>query len=624
MSGAALARDTRQVKVPYDTELAALGSTYADALAADLGELRAALCDLGGSPALFVGAGGSMVAAQLAARLHEETWRQPARACTPLGLLDAPTLLRRGAVLFSSSVKHPDARRVMQDFQRKRFAPTALLTHRLVSEVQNLAGGDCRVVTLPPLAQTDGFLATGSVLQIATLLLRAFDRIEGLPATLETGADPDGTRDEVLVLAPPQLLTVAADLEVRLVESGLASVQVADYRNFSHGRHTGFARRLACTTVIALLDGSSRDLGEATLAALPNSADVRRWDGGEAWPGALVRLLVRSMHLAGQRGRLLGMDPARPAVPAFGRRLYHLSLGPRVPGRAAGGIERKLLAAGVGDDPGGREAYERAARSWVEVVQDCRFGGVVLDYDGTVCWTRRRFELPEPVVQDALSSVLEAGGVLGFASGRGRSLHVDLRRWVPLRNRDRVVVGLYNGAVVLTLAQDLPDLRAPTPWSRSVAAALGTLPFADRVTVEERGAQVSVTGSDGLTHCEVLVDLVRHCLSRAGVAATIASSGHAVDIVRDTSTKVTVAERVEQLASAPALAIGDQGQLGGNDHALLARNAATLTVDRCSADPGSCWFVGSGEFVGPALLHRLLRDLRRRRGGLALTRFEVA
>ena len=41
-------------------------------------------------------------------------------------------------------------------------------------------------------------------------------------------------------------------------------------------------------------------------------------------------------------------------------------------------------------------------------------------------------------------------------------------------------------------------------------------------------------------------------------------------------------------------------------------------MDRCSADLESCWFVGSGEFVGPALLVRLLGNLRPRRDGLAL------
>lgn len=620
--GGVLARDTRQVKASYRSELAALDSTYTGALTTDLGALRGAFRELGAGPALFVGAGGSMVVAQLAARLHEVTWRQPARACTPLELLDAPTLLRRGAVLFSSSAKHPDARRVMQDFQRKRFATTVLVTHRLAPDVEDLAGADCRVVTLPPLAQPDGFLATGSVIQIATLLLRAFDRIEGLPAALNTGAEANEIRDEVLVLASPQLLAAAMDLEVRLVESGLACVQVVDYRNFSHGRHTGFARRLARTTVVGLFDGSSRHLAEATLATLPKSADIRRWDGGEAWPGALVQLLVRSMRLAGQRGDSLGVDVARPAVPDFGRRLYHLPLGRRVPGRAAGGIERKLLAAGIGDDSAARDVYAEAAMSWVEVVREGRFGGVVLDYDGTVCWTRRRFELPEAVVQEALRGVLDAGGVVGFASGRGRSLHADLRRWVPSQDHGRVVVGLYNGAVVLTLAEDLPDLRAPTPWSRSVAAALGSLPFNERIAVEERGAQVSVT-ANGLAHDHALVDLVQDCLSRSGVAATIACSAHALDIVRTTSTKVAVAERVEELADAPALAIGDQGQPGGNDHALLSRNAATLTVDRCSADPRACWFVGSGDLVGPALLHRVLRLLRRRRGGLALSKLEV-
>ena len=40
------------------------------------------------------------------------------------------------------------------------------------------------------------------------------------------------------------------------------------------------------------------------------------------------------------------------------------------------------------------------------------------------------------------------------------------------------------------------------------------------------------------------------------------------------------------------LAIGDQGDLGGNDFELLASSRWTLSVDRCSADPARCWWPG--------------------------------
>lgn len=618
------ARDTQQVKLPYRTELDALTGTYARARSVEIGPIRHALDMVGSGPALFIGSGGSMAVAELAAYLHEERCRQPGKACTSLEALDAPQLSRRGALLFSSSAKHPDAQRVFEDFRRRRFAPAVLATHRDAESVQGTAGLDTLVLSLPPLEQVDGFLATGSILQLATLLLRAHAPAAELPSSLpDAGPDEAPLRDEVLVLTPSSLRSVAVDLEVRLVESGLAAVQVSDYRNFAHGRHTGFARRSNRVTVIALSASDSEALATGTTATLPERCDVRRWHADGPWEEAVITLLHRSMRLAATAGDRVGLDVARPQVPTFGRRLYRLPLRRRVPGRPVGGIERKLLAAGCGNDDDARALYEQAALAWHEQVRQERFAGVVLDYDGTVCWTQRRFELPELAVQDRLRSILDTGAIVGFASGRGRSLHADLRRWVPPAQWERVIVGLYNGGVVLTLSDELPDLREPTAWSRAVAGALTAMPNAERLEVVERGAQVSVSPL-GVSEQSALVGMVSDRLTAAEVQASVATSGHSIDIVPPTSSKLAVVGCVAERAGGSTLAIGDQGQVGGNDHALLAEGPATLSVDRCSGDPGSCWFVGAGDRVGPALLETQLRSLRRRRGGLALTGLEVA
>lgn len=607
------------MKTSYRAELAALAATYAGALGADITEAKTAVSALGVGSALFVGSGGSMVLAELAARLHERVWRHPAQAVTALGLLDLPQLEQRGAMLFSSSAKHPDAQRVLTAFGRGRFTPTAVVTHRAAEQVQALAGADTRIVTLPLPARRDGFLATGSILQIATVLLRAYLPAAELPPVLE---DPDPVdsvlRDELLVLTAPSLAAVAADLEVRLAESGLAAVQVTDFRNFAHGRHTGFARRADRTTVIALSDTGSAGLAAATVDALPETTDLRLWHVGGPWEQAVVSLLNRSMHLAETCGERAGVDIARPGVPAFGRRLYHLPLQRRVPHQAAGGVERKLLAAASGDRAEARAVYIDAAEEWSAELRRQRFDGLVLDYDGTVCWTRRRWELPDERLRRMLQSLLDEGLVVGFASGRGRSLHSALRQWVAPACWGRVFLGLYNGAVLLSLCQELSDLRAPTSWSTSVVGALSGDPSPWDLAFEERGPQVSVTIVDGPAAHRRLATAIQASLESAQIDATVTTSGHSIDIVQAGTGKRAVAEAVEHFAGGPALAIGDQGQLGGNDHALLHASQWTLTVDRCSAETDRCWFAGGGQDVGPDLLLRYLRALRHRRDGFAV------
>lgn len=611
------------MKQPYRTELDALAATYARARSADVDDLRRALQLVGGGPALFIGSGGSMAVAGLAASLHERSCRQPAQACTPLEALAAPQLSRRGALLFSSSAKHPDARRVLEDFRRRRFAPAVLVTHRDADDIAETAGLDTMVVSLPQLEQPDGFLATGSILQLATLLLRVHAPDIQLPPSLPKPSTEElPLRDEVLVLHSPALRSAAIDLEVRLVESGLAAVQVSDYRNFAHGRHTGFARRSDRVTVIALSDHESDALAEGTTAVLPSRSDVRRWHVDGPSELAVISLLHRSMRLVGTAGERVGIDVARPRVPTFGRQLYRLPLSRRIPARPVGGIERKLLAAGGGDGAELRSVYQQAAATWREELGRERFAGVVLDYDGTVCWTQRRFDLPEPGMREKLRAILDAGAVLGFASGRGRSLHADLRRWVPQELWDRVVLGLYNGGVVLTLAAELPDLREPTAWSTAAADAIRATPSSSGLEVVERGAQVSVSAL-GVSDQATLAALVCDRLAAADVPANVAVSGHSIDVIPATNTKLAVVEGVEERAGGTALRIGDQGQLGGNDHVLLAGGVGTLSVDRCSADLRACWFLGTGDRVGPALVERHLAALRPRRGGLAFTGMEI-
>jgi hydroxymethylpyrimidine pyrophosphatase-like HAD family hydrolase len=88
---------------------------------------------------------------------------------------------------------------------------------------------------------------------------------------------------------------------------------------------------------------------------------------------------------------------------------------------------------------------------------------LVLDYDGTVCTTENRFDAPDKAIVELLLSAVERGVCLGFASGRGSSLHRELRNVIPEHLWSRVYAGMYNGALVIPLNGDIPDSRAPNP-----------------------------------------------------------------------------------------------------------------------------------------------------------------
>jgi hydroxymethylpyrimidine pyrophosphatase-like HAD family hydrolase len=615
------------VKPPYSDELAALRATYDGALAADVSEIRALVLKVGSAPAAFVGTGGTMPVAFLAAQLHERVCRQPGAAMTALQFLDAPVLTRRGAVVISSSLKHPDARVVLSRLKTGRWRPAGVLTHRSDAFVEALAGPDTRTATVPSPAAGDGFLATNSVLQFSTLLVRAYLG-EVLPAalTIDQVSRDAPLRTEVLLLSSPDVWPAAADLEVRLSEAGLAAVQIVDFRNFAHGRHTGFHRRREHVSVIAMCGQSLRELAESTLAALPPDQDVQLLTSPLSRGADVIDLLGQSMHLAAVIAAQQGVDIARPRVPNYGRRLYRLPLQKRLPAPPDGAVERKLLALGVGPmAPTLRDSYTTSARAWKRQIAAVRFAGLVLDYDGTVCWTKHRFSIPEAATRDALKELLAAGTLLGFATGRGQSLYHELRQWLPNKHWRQVFLGLYNGGVRLGLDEELPELRQPSAWSRAVARALHASVLGGLIEVEQRTAQVNVSLLPNSFAPEgQLAALVQQALDTAGkLEARVFSSGHSTDVIPAHSSKATVVEEAKKRCGGEVLAIGDQGHPAGNDFELLACQPWTLSVDRCSADPTRCWYVGTGRQHGPALLQRYLSKLESTSGGLRMRRLEL-
>src|SRR5207244_3270959 len=76
-------------------------------------------------------------------------------------------------------------------------------------------------------------------------------------------------RPTVIVLYGPETYPAAVDLESKFTEAALGSTQLADYRNFAHGRHHWLAKRGTDTGVLAIVTDGDRELAESTLTLLP-------------------------------------------------------------------------------------------------------------------------------------------------------------------------------------------------------------------------------------------------------------------------------------------------------------------------------------------------------------------
>ncbi len=614
------ARRVRTRPASYEAQLQLLDATYSQTRDADLTELKQALRGMWRRQGIYVGSGGALAVAQLAADIHEAQTRMLARAATPLDLIAPAPLYDTGVMLFTASGRHPDAAATVEAARRSGTRPISVVTHRRREELPpTLAASlDVDVVTLPSVVEREGFLATNSVLAMATALVAAsgYKTPSRLPHIDGNGSRP--LRENTLILDASGLSIVGTDLETRLSETGLSSCQVTDYRNFAHGRHTGLARRLKDTTIVALIAPEVADLANATLQALPPDADVIKLETRTSWPVSALDLLVASMKLLAATAAATDIEPSRPSVPAFGRQLYHLSSRPylRAPADA---VERKVIAARTQATAKLRRPYERALDDWLAEARGLRFGGVVVDYDGTVCATQDRFDLPDESVRSHLLELLHGGVIVGFASGRGSSLHRDLRKWVPRRLWPQIELGLYNGGLTLSLANELGASNQSSPVTREVSRRLRTMPIAGSLEFELREHQLSVepAADSGLSTDMIVGSILEVVAWAPTIAVKVVASAHSVDVIPSQSAKTRTLERVAGRANGVVLAVGDQGQVGGNDFELLASTRWSLSVDRVSSDPTRCWNLDQRGESGPRLFGRYLASLKPLKGGLA-------
>lgn len=588
------------MKRDYFTELSELAATYSECLRAPLEDAIDALGWRG--PAVFVGSGGALAAARLAADLHVEQFGSPALATTPLHAATTPYSSSVGLVLFTARGKHPDSAMAVRAARFRGAAHIAIVSAQRREDLPpDLSAGDTFVATVP--TPRDGFLATNSVLAMATIacLAHRAELPDVLPAFDNASLRP--VRRSVLIVVGPGLSAVGHDLEARLAETGIADAQVTDFRNLAHGRHVGLLRRSDETTVVAVSDLTSQALAERTLGLLPPTIDVCRLESTQPQPASALDLLVQSMRLAGEIGVSQGVDPGRPGVAEFGRRLYHLPTTRLVKPTIPTPVDRKIReAVGVSQD-----AAEVALKRWVAETAAADLRGVVLDYDGTCCPTWDRFRPPPVEVQRALTRLLENGLWIGFASGRGQSLHADTRSWLPERLWERVTVGLYNGTYLVRLSDELEDWTDCVGSLATAADRLENDPLAASWAIERRRTQVSVSGLAGRGIGEQFLPMVRAVLGRPPTLPCKAlASGHSVDIVLTEAGKTAVVDAVRELTGGAVLSIGDQGQADGNDFELLAAVPTSLSVDRCSPDLTRCWNLDMRGERGPHLLIQYL------------------
>lgn len=634
---------------PYASELQKLEATFQWATTVDITAMRNAVVESAGLPLIAVGSGGSLTAAHLLVSAHRRYTGQVAAVSTPLDAAVMRLNPRRSIWLLSAGGSNVDILGAFATAVRDEPKQLVVMSGRRESRLGDVArvyrsGVDLIDAEGP--AGRDGFLATNSLLGFGLLIARAYSEVfdrQGLDlraigdvvsyeheswSSLLARADVLWKRETLIALCSVSTSCGAVDLESKFTEAALGQVQVADYRNFAHGRHHWLAKRGSSSAVLAFTSDEDRRLATRTLALLPKSTPVLTVDLPGSFLEASLHSMLTTFRLVGAAGVARGIDPGRPGVPEFGRRLFSLRptkapvrvTRPDLTDSDAAAIERK--ASGQISDleiRGDLSAWLAALTAFKRQLAEAEFHAAVFDYDGTLVDSKDRFAPPRPELTKEIVRLLEAGLLIGIASGRGPSIRRDLCPMIPAEFRPRVIVGYYNGGQVSTLDDPgCPD-NVPTlgPPLEALGAALRRHPELGAIATQaDRYGQITLEPRC-LVPEDRLWELANQVVQSEGPPdVVVVRSSHSVDILAPLVSKTSVLDAIRRLrpeaVGAQILKVGDRGRWPGNDFALL-REPFALSVDEVSVDPATCWNLSPRGLKGSEATLCHLRSLAQNR-----------
>lgn len=632
----------------YEKELQKLTSTYSWALTTENAKLVEFVDDSRDLPLVSVGSGGSRTAAIFASLIHQQTGMM-SQDLTPLEMAFSTYDWKRiSVILLTAQGRNSDILTAIKNAVNTEPRQLIVLCTAKSSPIGRIAR-EYRFIKLcelePPFVK-DGFLATNSILTFALLLLRAYRDCLNLPyelpASLGALVHPKNSKQEFLRALKKELKPLLTkdtlvvlygkfgkpssfDLESRFIEGSLGNVQIADYRNFAHGRHNWLAKNKKNTGVIGLITPQDERLAERILDLIPNEVPILRLSTSRHGPIAALSLVIKGMYLAGIFGDSRGVNLSKPHIPRFGRQIYHLRVPYRTIQKATnpffGSLSQPKAVAILRKVKTFREYmtqeridfWNKAYDRFVHNLTQARFNAVVLDYDGTLCDPIDRFVGASIDIGKELSKLLKHGIIIGIATGRGKSARRDIQRILPKSYWSRVLVGYYNGSDIGSLHDNIyPNNNIDMDSSlESLLPILEKQTYLNQIAEYEcRPRQITFSPTGQASMIEVsfsLHDLVRKT-NIMGIQ--VLESSHTIDVLAPGVSKLQLVKAVETKITglgkpAVVLSIGDKGQWPGNDFALLS-SRYSLSVDEVSMDPESCWNLAPAGYRGiQATIHYL-------------------
>lgn len=588
---------------PFELELSQLDVTYGWALSRDIGTLEDFANSAKRRGLFAVGSGGSLSVASYAAYLHQLQGSQ-ASAVTPLELASSP-LRNYALMLYSARGNNSDIVSACRSGIVGEARAMAVLCFGPMGKLTRLAKSYDSISVWAESGPwgTDGFLATNSLLASFVLTNRLYNG-GGLPqkySELVALTDVDGSlealvqKQHLIVLFDPSTKSAAVDLESKMSEAGLASVQLADFRNFAHGRHHWIAKNGNATGVVAFVSSESADVAGRTLKELCGFCEVLTVRNNSDRKLASLACIPRTIEITKAFGEVRNIDPGRPGVPPFGRRIYNLKTksGIFLPGAApslSSVVGRKIEELDGNSRPEIKK-WEDAAKEYAGRLRQPKYKAIVLDFDNTLCGPAERFGELRPGVVSELTRLARLGMRFGIATGRGKSVRKQLQTSLPRKYWECFRIAYYNGSEIGSLEDDKkPAPKDPEDWLNVLGRALAQDSLlAESCVFTVRAKQITVEPR-GVVSTEWLWREVLRVSASSMALVHVICSTRSVDIVPVGVTKLALLKDLLRDGIRPdsVLCLGDLGHFPGNDFELLT-HPYSISCDHPSSTIEGCW-----------------------------------
>ena len=589
----------------YRNEIGLLPETLKWSLAElDISDAKKVFSKIRDKNLLVVGSGGSFSAATYIAKIHEFITGHLSKAITPLEFSFQGSCAKNTAVIFlTSSGNNKD---ILDSFKQALVKPYILKiafclnkNGKLLKLLKN--NPNTLSISYSSPVGKDGFLAVNSLIAFCVIAARAFNLIEDISTlykklitTISSFKSDDFssllTKETILSIGGDWSIPVLVDFESKFSEAALGNVLISDFRNFGHGRHNWIDKRGNNSGIISFETPETYSIADRTFKLLPNYFPIRRVQTKFKGPIGTIDLFLCLFHLVSVAGEISNIDPGRPGIPEFGRKLFKIG----IPSKKAKSLSNETKEIWINRKSNTTAKSPNELKEFLDQflrsIDSRRFKGIVFDYDGTLVSDEERFTKPSNEISTLLNNILERNIKVGIATGRGKSVQVALRKSVLEEYWDKVIVGNYNGSFVKHLSEDIPsNYDKPIKDIGIVAQVLKNDQIISNDIIENRRKQITISPKN-IHEIDKFFNIINELLFTFR-NVRIYKSDHSIDIIHNSASKLNLLKEFENIFSINPnyiLKIGDQGEFPGNDFELLSE-PFSLSVDKVSSSLTTCW-----------------------------------